>query len=143
MTNNNDDDEDTGFDMSQVKRVAKGSGNAPDPKPAVPRMSEDELRKFVLGVCDGRIVTSNVVPGYLLPLVFMPLGLAASDMIRTIDVDSVGLVWESLDAPGQIPGRAINGFPMFTSCHVMHKADVARVRVAVAAELKRRQRIKV
>lgn len=106
-------------------------------------MSDEDLLAFVMGYCDGRVFTSAMLGSQLAQLghvVFIPLALGAAD---GLDPTTLGLIWEWRDADGQVPGRAINGFPMFTSCRIMHKLDVARAQVAIDAEMKRRKEVKL
>jgi len=102
------------------------------------RMTDDELRAFVLGVCDGRIFTSSDVPGYLLGSVFMPIVLGAFAGWSEDDVQQVGLLWEYLHEAGPL---SVNGMPTFFSCRVMHCDDLDRALVAIDAEHERSKRI--
>jgi hypothetical protein len=103
---------------------------------AAPRMSDEELKQFVLGWCDGRIYTNrHINSARVVPLVFMPLSFW-----KKPDLTDVGLVWEWLSAAGP---RAINGHPTFMSCRLMHADDWERARVAVERELKRREEVVV
>ena len=56
----------------------------------------------------------------------------------------LGCIWETTGAGERttLP-RGVNGYPMFMSCHLMHKDDLARVRVAVNRERQRREEIEV
>ncbi len=95
------------------------------------------LKAFVVDYCSGRIFTSlhlSETELDILPMVFMPLALGAKVP------EDVVVVWEHLDKAGP---RSINGYPSFWSCHFMNKADYARVRPVIEAELKRRAEIKV
>jgi len=47
------------------------------PKLEIPRLPKDELKKVVLGIADGSIITSDQVPQGLVSMVFMPLAFGA------------------------------------------------------------------
>ena len=47
------------------------------PKLEIPRLPKDELKKVVLGIADGHIITSDQVPQNLVGMVFMPLTFGA------------------------------------------------------------------
>lgn len=103
-----------------------------------PRMTDDQLREFVDEWLAGRIVTNQSLSGdeRLLRLVFMPLALGGMAGAPKGYCDSIGLIWENVnEARG---GRAVNGFPMFVSCHLMHKADLEIVSATIEAERERR-----
>lgn len=102
------------------------------------RMTDDELREFVIGYCDGRVFTSDDVgkgQAHLMHYVFMTLVF----MDEPLHPDT-GLLWEWIREAGP---RGINGMPMFTSHRAMHKDDWERAKKAIVAELERRKEIKV
>jgi len=43
----------------------------------IPRLPKDELKRVVLGIADGHIITSEQVPQNMVSMVFMPLSLGA------------------------------------------------------------------
>ena len=100
-----------------------------------PRMSDEELKRFVLDFCDGRIFSSghiaesdlSLLPSIFMVLIFMEFSEAY--------YDHVGLIWERLS---EAAPTSINGYPCFFSCHVMHKLDWERVRKVISAERERR-----
>jgi hypothetical protein len=103
---------------------------------ATPRMSEEDLKQFVLGCCDGKVYTNrHINSARVVPLVFMPLAFW-----KKPDLEDVGLIWEWLSEMGP---RAINGHPTFMSCRLMHTDDWERARVAIERELERRENIEV
>jgi hypothetical protein len=100
------------------------------------RMSDKELKQFVLGCCDGKVYTNRHINSPdVVPLVFMSLAFWNKP-----DFEDVGLIWEWLSEAGP---RAVNGHPTFMSCRLMHAADWERARVAIERELKRREEIEV
>lgn len=105
----------------------------------VPRMSDDELRSFVVEYCNGHIFTSaNVAETELLGLVFKPLAFGAFQKSSPEYIEEIGVLWERLPAAGP---RAVNGMPTFFSMHIMHKDDWARAIQAIQAEQQRRREI--
>ncbi len=108
------------------------------------RMTDDDLRAFVLGYCDGRIFTSYdlVARGHedLLGQVFMPLALGALAGWSREDLNQIGVLWEECSRAGPL---AVNGDPMFVSFNIMHSDDWERARKAINAELQRRGSIDV
>jgi len=99
------------------------------------RLSDDDLKEFVLGFCDGKIFTNrHVRQAETVPLVFMPIALSNEDFT------DIALVWEWLDAAGP---RSINGYPTFISCRLMHEDDWERAWKAIKIERKRRDEIVV
>ena len=105
-----------------------------EPAPAtepftVPRMTDDELRAFVRGFCDGQIFTSaQCRADEDLPMVFMPLALGALAGVPYDVIATIGCLYESLDKAGP---RSINGMPSFFSFRVMHVEDWKRAVVAI------------
>lgn len=106
-------------------------------KRTIPRMTEEELKQFVLGVADGRIFLGSFAPEDLVGSIFMPLFLGA---LEGIPLESLGMVWEYNNKA--LP-RCINGYPMFTSCRMMHKDDWKRAFEAINKEKERRESIEV
>lgn len=89
----------------------------PRKKPgSIPRLTDDEITEVVTEFVKGRIFTGTMCPPELLGMVFMPLSLA------NIDLREAGNVYEHMDKA--LP-NGINGYPIFTSCRPVHKADWA------------------
>jgi hypothetical protein len=109
-------------------------------KPAVPRLSDDELREFIDAFVSGRIFTSNHVPegaGDMIAMVFMPIAFGA---ITKEIAEETALVYEYIDKAGP---RSINGMPIFFSCRLLHKDDWERALPALRAERDRRKNIEL
>lgn len=102
----------------------------------VPRMSDEDLRRFVLGYCDGQIFTNRQIkkPRDVLA-VFLPLVLW-----KDPSLDGIGLLWEWLSQAGP---RSVNGYPQFMSVRLMREEDWERASAAIERELKRREAIEV
>lgn len=109
----------------------------------VPDMPQDELRKFVLGLADGRLFTSGHLREHetdLLPMIFLPLALGALSQCERFDAAKIGAFWEwnSKASP-----RSINGLPIFFSVRMINVRDWQRANAAVAAEQERRKTLDV
>jgi hypothetical protein len=109
------------------------------------RMSDEALREFICGYCDGQIFTSAQIPDSSmshLPVIFMPLALGVFREHTEKEIEErcqeIGVFWEWMSKRGPM---AINGMPTFFSCHIMHVEDWKRARVAINAELERRKDI--
>ena len=102
-----------------------------------PRMSNEDLKRFVLGCCDGHVFTNqHVKDPKLVPLIFIPLKFSTDfDYLK-----DVGLMWEWYSEAWP---RRINGYPQFGSVRLMHRDDWEPARVAIERELKRRDNITV
>ena len=111
------------------------------PRLSAPKLSDEQLKQFVLDFCDGALYTS-AHPSKMedIKLVFLPLMLGAlSDWIPE-ELETIGLIYE--DMSKAMP-RSVNGMPMFMSCHIMHIEDWERARKAIDAEFDRRKSIEV
>ncbi len=109
----------------------------------IPRMADDQLKEFVLGLCDGQIFTSEHVPekqNFLLGNIFLPLGLGAFVDWKDEEIAKLGIAWEWIREAGP---RGVNGFPNFFSVRLMHIDDWKRAHKAYETEMKRRKTIKV
>jgi len=102
----------------------------------IPRMTSEQITDFVFAYCDNNIITSNNVPDNLLHLIFMPI-----IFIKNLDTDNLGIIYANTKLDTTIR-QAINGFPIFASCQLMHKDDVPIIVDLVKQELIRRQKIK-
>lgn len=111
------------------------------PEAVLPRYSDQELREFVLGVCDGHAFTSmDIKDPNLLGTVFMPLALGALSDMPKDQIEDIGCVWEWRS---QAMPMGINGMPMFPSCRLMGRADFLKAGKAIRAELERRKNIAI
>lgn len=107
-------------------------------KVKITRMSDELLREFVLGLCDGRLFTSAQIDKEDVGTTFIVLALASD--LEPKDFEDVGIVWEWMDKA--LP-RTVNGRPMFTSCQLMHKDDWKRAHEAYEREMQRRKELQV
>jgi hypothetical protein len=109
-------------------------------------MPPEKLAEFVIEWIEGRVFSSWHMDqqhnGSLIHVVFMPLALGALSNLSKKAIEEIALVYEFTYARGQVPGRAINGMPMFTSCRLMNKRDWEKARTAINRELDRRKNAK-
>lgn len=110
----------------------------------VPRLSDDKLKELVLGIVDGRIFTvQHINPDQhpmLLGQVFIPIGLGVLQDWTPEQLQKIGTLYEYY---AKALPRTINGYPMFTSCQMVHIEDWVRACDAIQAEQDRRDNIKV
>lgn len=112
-----------------------------DLRPAldIPRLTDDQLREFVLGVVDGRIFTDHQARDPV--MVFYPLLFGAFSEYNQESVKNrLGCIYEYVDKA--LP-RAVNGQPCFMSMRCMHIDDWKRASTAINAEVERRKTIKI
>lgn len=115
-------------------------GNDPGDK-HVPRMSEEKLREFVLGVLDGSLYTSRDVKDQnILPMVFLPLALGGLKDFTKEMCKEVGGFYARMST--SLP-RSINGHPIFSEMAVVHRDDWARAWQAIHRESSRRQKMEI
>ena len=110
-----------------------------------PKMTDEQMKEFVLDYCSGNVFTSADVmaqdsSGDMLGMVFMILGMGALSQLSEDEINDIGIIWEHMSKAGP---RAVNGMPMFMSFHIMGKEDWERARTAINKELKRREEIEV
>jgi hypothetical protein len=109
----------------------------------LPKMSDEDLRKFVDDYCSNRIFTSNELQNSeidLLQMIFLPLSLGCLSKLQPDSLKQVGCIWEYYDKAGP---RSINGKPMFMSMNLMHIDDWKRAVTAIEKEEKRRENIEL
>lgn len=117
--------------------------DAPAFKPALelPKMSEEDLRKFVLDFIAGQIFSDRHVrsPNDM-GMVFMPLLLGALSGYEVSSLEQIGLIYEYV---GQAGPSSINGMPCFFSFRMMHRDDWARASAAIDREQERQKTLLV
>lgn len=102
----------------------------------VPRMTTEDLKKFVLGVCDDKIWTDRHCHGpQEIKWSFMILALAS---FEETDMSSVGTIWEWVS---QALPMACNRMPIFMSCRLMHIEDAKLAWKAIDKEFERRKNL--
>ena len=106
----------------------------------IPRMTDDQLREFVLGVVDGRIFTDRQARNdpfmVFFPLIWGPFEAYNQESVK----NRLGCIYEYVDKA--LP-RAVNGQPCFMSMRIMHIDDWNRASAAITAEVERRKTIKI
>lgn len=106
-----------------------------------PKVSDEKLREFVLGVLEGSLYTSDQVRDRnLLSMVFLPLALGALNGWREDQLKEIGVLYAPMSAA--LP-RSINGYPIFGEFCLLNKDDWARASKAIHREWSRRQKIEI
>lgn len=111
--------------MSGTKKAQARSRTQP-PKtsrkknPRTP-LTDEERRRVALLLVEGRIVSTNNVPKELWRSVFMPLGLMTTTQLK--EHKGAVTVYAIRGEDVVVSGRAINGFPFFTSCRFLYADD--------------------
>jgi hypothetical protein len=110
-----------------------------DPKPETPEEQTARLKRFVLDFCDGRVFSNvHCEKPKDVRMVFMVLALMSPEQID--ELGDVGLIYEHMSQAGPM---AINGMPTFFSCRTLTREEWDRARVAIQAELDRREAVEV
>ncbi len=94
------------------------------PESSLPRKSESELHGIAVGIAQNAIFTDrHIAPGdeKLASMIFMPLGfLDRKQLLKLQRKQRPGLVYAKMEHAGP---RAINGYPMFFECSMLHPKD--------------------
>jgi hypothetical protein len=100
----------------------------------IPRMKKEDLRQFVLDLCNEKIWTDRDCK--------RPEDISMSFIIlsfmepKDFPKEDIGLIWEYISKANTM---AVNGMPTFFSCHLMHKDDWKIARQAAIKEMERRR----
>jgi len=120
-----------------------GDRDALFPKPdlVLPRLTEDDLRKFVGDVLAGQIfVSSQIRNPSDVGMVFMPLLMGA---LANYDPESLKVIGVFYEYHEKSLPRSVNGYPCFMSVRMMHRLDWVRAWKALVAEEERKKRIEI
>lgn len=90
-----------------------------------PRRSDEDIRHLAREWVAGRVYSADSVPPDLIPLVFMPVAFGLLEGYRRRQLDSL-FVFAIEGEHSSIPGRGVNGYPMFTSCHLWRRTDALK-----------------
>lgn len=105
-----------------------------------PRMTEEQRRAFVHGLCNGTVWTDRDCSSAAeARMVFLPLSFMSRDDLPPLE--SVGVVWADITLDTH--QGALNGIPIFFACRFMHAEDWNACRVAALDELERRSAVAV
>jgi len=91
-------------------------------------MDDKEKKLLATDIVEGRVFGTwqmGEADNHLIPSIFMPLGLASKEVLKSMTDDKITQVYEYMDKAGP---RAINGFPIFFSMHMINEDDWAEVR---------------
>ncbi len=98
---------------------------------AYERMSDDEVAKVAIGLVNGAIFTSDMVPVQSdIQHVFMFLALMGEEHFAALKEDGIAMVYEELSKAGSM---SVNGMPCFLSMHVTNEEDRTRIYTAARA----------
>lgn len=109
-------------------------------EPETEEEKSERLRRLVLDICDGRVVTDLHVPEGALGIVFVPLMLMSPEERKKFAMLDIGLVYEYLQ---EAAPSSINGLPVFFSLRTLGREDAKRVCEGWRLERERRQAVKV
>lgn len=123
-----------GCDECDEARKQAASPEQPEEIRKIPDMTADQMKKFILGVCDRQIFTDrHTRHDDEVGMVFMIVALGG---LKDVDVNDLGCIWEWMSQAGPM---SCNGMPMFFSCRLMNKKDAAFAFVQIEKEMKRRE----
>jgi hypothetical protein len=91
-------------------------------------MTDAELRALALKIVEGRVFGFWNVPEDLWRIVFMPLSFMKKRELMKHKGDTVYAIHGEDKA---VPGRAINGYPMFAECRFLPRAHFEQVNALV------------
>lgn len=118
-------------------------GKEPPPREGqVPKMTSEELKKFVLDYLANQIFTSaNIRQTDLVPMVFLPMAFGGLQTFTDEAIKDIAIVYAYMHEA--VGSRSINGYPIFGSMRVMHRDDWARACAAIKRESDRQHEIEV
>lgn len=89
-----------------------------------PSLTDTEHREIALAIAEGRAVTSANVPHDMWPLIFLPLAFMDKRQLKQLEKDDdVRAIVGIIGKHKTIPGRALNGYHMFTQCQMLGAKD--------------------
>jgi hypothetical protein len=91
-------------------------------KPLPPKRTPEQIRHLAEEWLAGRVYHSDAVQVNVIHLVFVPIGFGGLNGYSKKQLTRI-LVLAIAGEDHQIPGRGINGYPMFTACRVWRRAD--------------------
>lgn len=99
-----------------------------------PKRTGEQVRHLAEEWLAGRVfhsdaVEPNIVASVFVPILFGALKGYTKDQLRRMVVLAI------MDGDHHIPGRYLNGYPMFTSCQMWRRTDVKRAQ-ALADRMK-------
>ncbi len=88
---------------------------------------DKELKQVAKDLWAGKIFCDRQIPEHdksLLLSIFMPLIFMDKKTIKSMQREKISLIYEYYDRAGP---RAINGYPMFMSCHTMTEPEAKKM----------------
>ena len=90
--------------------------------------TDDEIKEIAQGILNGQIFCDRMIRPeefeQMATSIFMSIGLMGLEQWEEFKKQDIGMVYEYLDKASP---RAINGYPIFFSAHILTKADAKRV----------------
>lgn len=98
------------------------------PQSTLPRKPVEELHEIAVGIAQNAIFTDrHIAPrdGRMTSMIFMPLGfLDRKQLLHLQRKQRPGLIYAKMADAGP---RAVNGYPMFFTCSMLHPDDATIV----------------
>lgn len=89
-------------------------------------MTDEEVKEVALGILQNRIWTDRHCGSERdVQMSFMILGMMDKEALQKMQDDNITMVYEYESRC--VPGRYINGMPIFFSCHTANAADEERI----------------
>lgn len=91
-------------------------------------LTDEEVKELAMRMYRGDVFTSDMINpvefDQVLTMIFMPLIFMGKEHIEQCKAQEVTMFWAEMKDAGP---RAINGYPIFTSCSFVKKQDHQRV----------------
>ena len=107
----------------------------------IKRLTDEKLKTFVNDFLSHKIFSTmhlNQNEKHMLPHIFLPIALGMLVGASEEFIKSIGIIYEYISESGPI---AINGFPIFLSCRLMHKDDWEIALATIKSEFAKRENI--
>jgi len=107
----------------------------------IPSLSDDDLREFILAMCDNRVFSSahmNEHESIHIGMVFLPIALGALAEYDPESLKRIGVIYEYYD---QALPRCVNGMPIFPSMRMLNRPDWLRANASIKREQERRKEL--
>lgn len=94
----------------------------------IKRQSDAELKQLAKDIVAGKVFHSGMLhesDSHIAGSIFMPLTFMTAKQMKALRKDNPGLIYEYMDKAGP---RAINGYPIFTSCRMLNQKDLEKLR---------------
>lgn len=93
-------------------------------------ITDEERTKLVQAAIGNAVLFSHQVDPSVLTSVFMPLVFLSKDNLKWMEDNEIFSFYEYMSEAGP---RSINGYPIFTSMHMLNKSDFEDVKRRILA----------